>query len=107
MADVNSNLSNIVSNIELQMSHKYLSKEDKSLLVNADRYQIVSGHNGYLHDQKVQLVNENERLNNLNSKNCNKKKEWKNKYFQMEDEYKRKIFKLETDLTNFKNKVHF
>ncbi len=58
-----------------------------------------------MHDQKIQLANENERLNNLSTKNYNKKKEWKNRYFQNEEEYKRKMFKLETELSNYKNKV--
>ncbi len=105
MSDVNSNLNNIVQNIEVELSHKYLSKEDKSLLVNSDRFLIASGHIGYLHDQKIQLANENERLNNLSTKNYNKKKEWKNRYFQNEEEYKRKMLKLETELSNYKNKV--
>ena len=50
------------------------------MLINADRFIMISGQRGYFYEQKEFLSLEIERLNNLYKKNYYKKREWKKKY---------------------------
>jgi hypothetical protein len=105
MTSINQTISSITQNVVNEMSHKNLTKEEKSFLVNADRFLLVSGQRGYFYEQKKNLMIEIERLNDLYKSYYYKKKEWKKKYIDKEEENVKKVNKLEQELNLYKNRV--
>ena len=105
MSSINLTLNSLVQNVDLELAHKNVSIEEKSFIINADRFLLASGQRGYFYEQKRNLNNEIDRLNNLYKNSYYKKKLWKKKYFEREEENMRKISKLENDVSNYKNKV--
>jgi hypothetical protein len=75
------------------------------LLVNSDRFLIVSGQRNYFYSQKQFYLNEIDRLNELYQKVYFKKRDYKKKMQESQTEMKRSIELLEKELKNLRNKV--
>ena len=65
---------------------KSITNEEKSVLVNAERFIIASGQKNVMYEQKFQFQKEIERLTILYNKNYFKKKELKKNYKIMQQE---------------------
>ena len=105
MAVINTTLGPLIANVDLEMSHKNVSKEEKAFIINADRFLLASGQRGYFYEQKRTLSIEIERLNNLYKNYYYKKKTWKKKYIDKEEENVNRFIKLENEITAYKKKV--
>ena len=105
MTIINSTTNALVQNVDLEMAHKSISKEEKSFIINADRFLIASGQRGYFYEQKKNLTVEIERLNKLYMDYYYKKKTWKKKYEDREEENFKKFNKLDNEINAYKNKV--
>lgn len=86
---------------------KSITKEEKSVLVNAERFIIASGQKNIMHEQKFQLHKEIERLTILYNKNYFKKKEWKRSYKQKQLEMGNTIKFYEMEIKKMKENVKF
>ena len=75
------------------------------MLINADRFIMISGQRGYFYEQKEFLSLEIERLNNLYKKNYYKKREWKKKYNDSNNEYLQNKNKLLKEVANYIDRV--
>ena len=75
------------------------------MLINADRFIMISGQRGYFYEQKEFLSLEIERLNNLYKKNYYKKREWKKKYNDSNNEYLQNKNKLLKEVANYRDRV--
>ena len=95
----------LVQNINEEMSHKSISREEKCLMVNADVYLLASGQSTYFFEIKTKLEIEIKRLNSLYEKSYYKKKEWKQKCKDDEALHMNACKKLEKELEYYKIKV--
>ena len=66
---------------------------------------MISGQRGYFYEQKEFLSLEIERLNNLYKKNYYKKREWKKKYNDLNNEYLQNKNKLLKEVANYRDRV--
>ena len=66
---------------------------------------MISGQRGYFYEQKEFLSLEIERLNNLYKKNYYKKREWKKKYNDSNNEYLQNKNKLLKEVANYRDRV--
>ena len=82
-----------------------MSKEEKAMLVNADRFFSVSGQKSYYYDRMDSMQREIERLTTIFNANYFKKKEWKRKYKDIEYNLNRQIINLQKELNLYKSKV--
>jgi hypothetical protein len=94
----------IAKNVKEELSHKGLSRAERSILVNADVFLLISGQRNYFYDQKVYFMNEIERLQQLFQKNKNKKREWKKKFQESELYSRNSVIKLENELFLYREK---
>jgi hypothetical protein len=62
------NINQIIQNVNEEMTHKQISKEDKNMLVNADKFLLVSGQRNYFFDQKAYYQSEIDRLTKMYQK---------------------------------------
>jgi hypothetical protein len=95
----------IVHNVNEEMSHKTVTREEKCMLINADIFLIASGHRSYFYETKNKLQSEIERLNELYKKCYYKKKSWKSKCSDIEAHHSKYQKKLEKELEYYKLKV--
>ena len=75
--------------------------------MNSDRFLIASGQRSFHLEKTTTLENEVERLRILYKKNYFKRKEWKKKFKEKEEEMTKILNKLEKELEVFKSKVEF
>ena len=97
----------MIQSITKDLAHKNISKEDKCLLINSDRFLIASGQRTFYSDKNSVLQLEVERLNSLYKSNYFKKKEWKKKFIEKEKDMEKTVNKLEKELENYRKKVMF
>ena len=76
------------------------------LLINADRYLIVSGHRNYFYDQKNYYLAEIARISELYENSKFKKKYYKRSSIDMKAQMEREIGRLEKDIQYFRDKVY-
>ncbi len=84
---------------------KFITKEEKSVLVNAERFIVASGQKNVMYEQKFQLHKEIERLTILYNKNYFKKKEWKKNYKLKQQEMINCIKNYELEIKKLKEIV--
>lgn len=82
-----------------------MQHEEKSLLINADRFLLLSGQRFYFYEQKKYLQAEIDRLNELYKKYYYKKKNQKEQILKLKEEITKSIGKYEMELNYYKNKV--
>ena len=99
------NMAKLSQNVNDEMAHKTISKEDKSLIVNADRYLLVSGQRNYFYDQKIYYTSEIERLTALYQKHYYKKRELKKTLVQLKEDFSQQKIRLEKDLGFLREKL--
>jgi len=75
------------------------------LLVNADRYLIVSGLRNYFYDQKNYYLNEISRITALNENSKFKKKSFKRNLKDMQGKLEKETERLNKDIKYFREKV--
>ena len=75
------------------------------MLINADRFTMISSQRGYFYEQKIFFAQEQERLKTLHQKNYYKKREWKQKYLLLTTEIQQMKLKLEKEISFYKDKV--
>lgn len=92
-------------NVNEEMKHKNLSREVKSLLVNADKYLIISGQRNYFYDQKNYYLKEIERLTEIYQKAYFKKRDYKKKLIEKDQEIIKVSDNLQMEITFLRNKI--
>jgi hypothetical protein len=100
----NFNFESVAKNVREEMMHKQLSKAELSILINADVYLIISGQKNYFFDQKTYFISEIERLNKLFKKTLISKNKWKNRFREADSANTNRIFILEKELFNYREK---
>jgi hypothetical protein len=75
------------------------------LLVNADRYLIVSGLRNYFYDQKNYYLNEISRITALHENSKFKKKSFKRNLKDMQEKLEIETDRLNKDIQYFREKV--
>lgn len=83
-----------------------VSDSEKSMLVNADRYLIVSGHRNYFYDQKNYYLGEIKRISEMYDKCKFKKKSYKKNCKEIAGNLNSNIERLEGDILYFRDKVN-
>jgi hypothetical protein len=84
---------------------KFITKEEKSVLVNAERFIVASGQKNVMYEQKFQFQKEIERITILYNKNYFKKKEWKKNYKLKQQEMINCIKNYELEIKKLKEIV--
>lgn len=77
------------------------------MLVNADRYLIVSGHRNYFYDQKNYYLSDIARITELYENSKFKKKSYKRSLTVMEGQLEREMERLNKDIQYFREKVFY
>lgn len=80
-------------------------KEERSVLINLERFQLISGQKNFLTQQRQKLALEVDRLNILYKKNYFKKKDWKQKYIEKDKEIKSLINRYENEIQKYQKRV--
>ena len=75
------------------------------MLVNADRYLIVSGLRNYFYDQKNYYLNEISRITALYENSKFKKKSFKRNLKDMQGKLEKETERLNKDIKYFREKV--
>jgi hypothetical protein len=99
-------LPKLIQQISDEVAHKGISKEEKSLLINSDRFLILSGQRSFYTEKSTILQREIERLNDLYKENYFKKKEYKKKFLDKEIQMVKVVGKLEKELEIYRAKVN-
>lgn len=100
----NFNFESVAKNVTEEMMHKQLSKAELSILINADSYLIISGQKNYFFDQKTYFTTEIDRLTKLYKTMHISKDKWKNRFKESESANINRIFYLEREIYNFREK---
>jgi Tfp pilus assembly protein PilO len=79
--------------------------EEKSMLINADRYLLVSGQRFYFYEQKKSLQSEIERLNELYKKYYYKKKMQKVDLAELKEKMAKMVSRYESEISGYKSRV--
>jgi hypothetical protein len=95
----------IIADLNDENRHKSVTKEEKALLINADRFLSISGQKNYYSDRMENMQKEIERLISIYNKNYYKKKEWKSKYLELEQRSNKETSRLQKELNMYKSKV--
>lgn len=82
-----------------------ISKEEKSILINVERFVVVSGQKNFLMEQKQHLNDEVARLNILYKKNYYRKREWKARFAEKQQEILNMIKKYESEILKYQERV--
>ena len=99
-------MQNIIQSINDEFNNnKNVSREEKCVLINLDRFQVISGQKNFIIQQKKNFNSEIERLSTLYKHNYFKKKEWKQKHKEKENEIKNMIIKFEKDIKKYRERV--
>lgn len=75
------------------------------MLINADRFLLVSGQRFYFYEQKKNLQSEIERLNELYKKYYYKKKKQKVDVAEMKEKLAKSISRYESEIAIYKSRV--
>lgn len=84
-----------------------ISEAEKSLIVNTDRFLLVSGQRNYFYEQKDYYLDEIQRLKELFEKNKHKKHEYKMKCKEIQTNMDSLELRLENDIKYFRERVSF
>ena len=82
-----------------------MTNEEKSVLINLDRFQIISGQKNSLSQHKKTMNQEIDRLEIIYKKNYFKKREWKQKFKEKDVEMKRAVMRLENEIQKYQERV--
>ena len=61
------------------------------MLINADRYLILSGQRTYFYEQKIYYMKEIERLSEIYQKAYHKKRSYKKKFKEVQTDFQRQM----------------
>ena len=75
------------------------------MLINTDRFLILSGQRNYFYQQKNYYLNEINRIGNVLDKANHKKKKYKKILLEERDNTDRQIKRMEMDILYFREKV--
>ena len=75
------------------------------MLVNGDRYMIISGHRNYFYDQKNFYLSEISRISQLMEKAKYKKRSYKKLNEELKIQTERVVGRMEKDIQYFRDKV--
>jgi hypothetical protein len=82
-----------------------MDRESRSLLINSDRFLLLSGQRSYFYEQKEFYTAEIERLNNLYQKAYFKKTGYKKKWRATVDQMDDLRLRMEQELAILREKV--
>ena len=82
-----------------------ISEHEKILLVNADKFLLLSGQRNYFYHQKEFYTKEIERITDLFEKIRYKKIAYKKRFIEIKDNMDREVERLEKDIEYFREKV--
>jgi hypothetical protein len=99
------NINKIIQNVNEEMTHKQISKEDKSMLVNADKFLLVSGQRNYFFDQKAYYQSEIDRLTKMYQKHYYKKRNFKKQVIDLKEELGKEKYRLENEIKFLREKL--
>jgi hypothetical protein len=99
------NLQDIIQNVNDEMFHKPLTRDQKTLLVNADRYSLASENRNYFYDQKKFYLSEIERITKLYEKQYNKKQELKSRIRTLSEQHSKERNTLGKEIEFLREKL--
>jgi hypothetical protein len=82
-----------------------ISEQEKILLVNADKFLLLSEQRNYFYHQKEFYTFEIDRISKLYEDKRFKKREYKKKYIEVRNNMNREVERLEKDIEYFREKV--
>ena len=75
------------------------------MLINADRFLLVSGQRFYFYEQKKHYQSEIERLNELYKKYYYKKKKQKVELLEIKEKMTKTVNKYENEIASYRSRV--
>ena len=83
-----------------------ISEDEKFLLINADRYLLISGHRNYFYQQKDYYINEIQRITELYDNSRYKKNNYKKECLLIKKNMETEVDRLIKEIKYFRERVN-